>query len=482
MSSTSFPDLTSKEPVTEERRLELLALARASRIQWVLETVTEDATSAGKGVLSILTKSEDIHHNVPISASIQSIFNFCTDVVGDGEFLDIEAMVPIICADELEGEGDDEASPLLPGLVGSGDGDASEAVDPYAAFIDRLRRSGAGEIVKALQQYVLKCRSTPVVTTLANHPSLSPSAVQSQISHVTAQCCANALWREGDSASPPSPPVAAVTAEMVERFVHLKLHDLLLGADPDDRARDETLSARIQTLGFLSPEHLDIRSLLPYSVGGSTKHWSELLRGPMAHLEEIGSRRCPNDKMACVKRWATATMSLLTELNSAQTAGRGRGRGGPPGADEFLSLLILTLQRCNPAKLHSTQKYLQNYLSPSKLNSEYGYLLAQLVSAIHFLEFADAASLTISPEEFQLAIDASKLAANNQLNKKGAQTRNFGIDVNDPEIKSCTILRWSQAGDDVVLSPEDWAAITATEQRSEQKQCSQSLFSRYKQM
>ena len=477
-SMSSIPDLVNGKSVSEERRLELLALARASRIQWVLETLSSsDNTSTEKNILSILTKTEPGQNIIPISDSIQSIFNYFTDIIADHEFINIESMIPIACYDEFEYENEKENE-----IPTSYDKD----LDPYAIFIDKLRRPLAIDIVKQLQLYIIKCKSTPVLNTLSAHPQLSSSALQSFLASVTNQCRSNALW------SSQTPAEFEITKECIEKFVHIKVYFLVFGSESEDDNHDSLLSRRIKSLDFLSPEHLDIKSLLHHSVHGMPRadtsgtnnkssssssssdgessgpvHWSVLLQGPMCHLSDMEKRQCPNDKMACVKRWAAATMNLLNDLKSKapqpkQRSGPGGGRSAPPGADEFLSMLILTLQRCNPTSLYTTQKYMQSYLSPTKLNSEYGYLLAQFVSATHFLEYADASSLTISPEEFQLALDASKLAAEkqiedlqNQQHGQGRVSRGGTRSSTDNDKDGCVCsVQWLGDGD-IVLTAED---------------------------
>ncbi|CAN0159024.1 unnamed protein product, partial [Ectocarpus sp. 12 AP-2014] len=64
-----------------------------------------------------------------------------------------------------------------------------------------------------------------------------------------------------------------------------------------------------------------------------------------------------------------------------------RAAGGAlPGADDFLPALILLVKRANPPGLHSTLEFVQSFRDPSKLLSEAGYVLTQLVSAVCFLE------------------------------------------------------------------------------------------------
>ena len=46
-----------------------------------------------------------------------------------------------------------------------------------------------------------------------------------------------------------------------ESFVHRKLRHKLFGVTADDKAGDDALARRIDSLGFLTPQHLDVQSL-----------------------------------------------------------------------------------------------------------------------------------------------------------------------------------------------------------------------------
>ena len=149
----SAPDLTKVKPVTEDRRLELLALARISRIQWVVETANATLSSADKNVLPILTKNENVTENIPISASIQEVLNYFTKVIGDNEYVSVNSLIPISCYDEFETENDTDVIP-----------EYNTNIDPFVQFVDKLRRPLATEIVKTMQLYLLKCKVIPITS------------------------------------------------------------------------------------------------------------------------------------------------------------------------------------------------------------------------------------------------------------------------------------------------------------------------------
>jgi len=248
-----------------------------------------------------------------------------------------------------------------------------------------------------------------------------------------------------------------------EKFVFLKLYEPLFQiatAGLEDQMANQRTHERIESLQFLSAEHLDIRSLRfltdeKAASGTNTMNGrmvmneslkgteSRLLTEPIAHLRALEYARSPEDKLQCVKRCSIAIAQLLkaahlrkNSLLQQSTASNPNLTSPPPkssapGADELLPVMILTLKCCNPHNIHSNIKYLQHFLRPARMVSEAGYLLTNLVSAVYFLDNVDAQALTIEPEEFDRAILRCKQQAkdaNMKLLKDHPHTRK-GIEL-----------------------------------------------------
>ena len=359
------PDLTKVIPVTEDRRLELLALARISRIQWVVETANTTLSSSDKNVLPILAKNENVAQNIPISSAIQEVLSYFTKVIGDNEYVSVNSLIPISCYDEFEVENDSDVIP-----------EYNPNVDPFVQFIDKLRRPLATEIVKTMQLYLLKCKVIPINTATNSHTNnpfnkienhqnsvnnknITPTTVFQFLSTLYSMMRQNPLWCNETKIQ------YEITMEMCEKFISMKLYYTCFGADIEDESKDLQLHSRIASLQFLSPEHLDIRLLM----NKTENEWLPLLQPCIHHLLEIDGKHCPNDKMLSIKKWGMSIALVIKELKEKESNHKTRstssitnsnsGHSQPPGADEFLSLLILTLQRSNPPRLYSTQKYLQ---------------------------------------------------------------------------------------------------------------------------
>lgn len=84
----------------------------------------------------------------------------------------------------------------------------------------------------------------------------------------------------------------------------------------------------------------------------------------------------------------------------------------PPGADDFLPVLIYVTIKANPPQLHSNLLYIQQYRRQSRLVSEAAYFFTNLVSAESFIKNMDAKSLSMDEREFEKNMQTAKLLLN----------------------------------------------------------------------
>jgi hypothetical protein len=414
----------------EERKLELLALARRSRVKWITDAADKpnsgssdphqsksgDAVTkpAGAGTPTNANKRRD---KFPAAECIQNVLEVLSEIVDDGEVIDIDAVISLIPTDK---DIDELQSAEVPQYDGP-DGPKNH----YTVFIEKLRHFGAVEIVKSMQYFVMKFEQTirnyqlemmtedpqllskSAVAALDDGEDLSRDRLEDP---VTAKRVASVweflektynamhssyLWASETDAQ------WEKTKAACEKFLFIKLYHLIFACDVEDSHLDKKLADRVASLSFLTGEHLDIRYLRPGD--------NSLLMGPVNMLRRLASARSPADKLSVLKK---------TSLAIAEALKKARTDGSLPGADEFLPMMILAVKECNPPQISSTVKFLQRYTEPRKLVSEAGYLLTHFVSAVQFLEHVDARALTISPEEFERSMARSIAAAkraNDQL-------------------------------------------------------------------
>lgn len=230
-----------KNTVSPERKLELLGLARRSRLQWILE--------AG-GKLKYQSSKDDSGRKIPASECLQSILNFLTDVVNDGEIVGVESLAPHECLDE-----DHDMNMPIPKY--------DDGVPHYAVFLEKLKHPNAIDIVKSLQQFVVttenKVRerldsSLSDISSDGSFESDIADEIRAFLETQYEEMRENELWARE------SFPQWEKSMECTEKFLFVKMYDSLFGTNILDAEKDETLHERIKSLAFLSPEHLDMKS------------------------------------------------------------------------------------------------------------------------------------------------------------------------------------------------------------------------------
>eukprot|EP00752_Nemacystus_decipiens_P013443 g11906.t1 len=408
--ATTTPAAAAGAGFDQKRRTELLAEARRKRVAWV-----EQARGIDEGVDGARRRRENEAAEVGRKAEgeLQRLFpsavkfhDFLSGLAGDPEESpagDMSAILRPFMIEDVD-IGDDRPIPAY-----------REGSAPFDVFLDKLRHPRAAEVVKSLQQFVAafkaKAEAPPTLPSPGPRGTAGSStpyvgvpvsgaagaggrgknwgaeslpdgggggggggaasggtsgggngvtaATMSGMMHaflgrVEAQMRESALWRRETEAQ------WEETRESLERIVMHKVFDHAFGlaADP---ARDSSISNRLRSLAFLKEEHLGVPPLVDAEV--CTRIVAGLLTGDR-------DRSAP-------------------------------GAAPLPGADEFLPALILLVKRSNPPGIHSTLEFVQSFRDPSKLLSEAGYVLTQLVSAVCFLEEVDASVLSIAHGDFE---------------------------------------------------------------------------------
>jgi hypothetical protein len=148
---------------------------------------------------------------------------------------------------------------------------------------------------------------------------------------------------------------------------------------PEDRAKDAALSARLRTVTFVRPEHLDIS---PRFMGAL---WQEGLDA----LLRIRLQKSPAGKEASLVRSCRALLGAASEAT---------GKSGV-GADDLMPLIIYTVLRANPPGLAADLAFLTAFRP--QCSGEAGYYLTNLASAVGFLEQLTPKALSIDAAEFR---------------------------------------------------------------------------------
>jgi hypothetical protein len=234
--------------------------------------------------------------------------------------------------------------------------------------------------------------------------------------------------------------------EVLEAFVMEKLYPRAFCPTPNDIKQDEQLNKQIESLSFIQFQHLDILS----SVASDTKalaRWQRI----QEQIHQLNVFLSPRRKMDCILRVCYHITALLSEYRgiSSRLSNDVNDENTPlplntanavdvdnrneeaslsikkkeeekveeeeqvqfmylPSADEFLPALIYVILKANPLQLKSNVNYILQYRHPQRLMSEPGYFFTHVVSSVAFLENLDGSLLSITPEEFEAGLRATK--------------------------------------------------------------------------
>jgi len=262
---------------------------------------------------------------------------------------------------------------------------AATAPLTFHDFLERMRHPSAADLVRSIKSFIVSFSNN------APNPEKDSRSVQEFLVTMEEAFRAHPLWAgatedELDSAG-----------EGLEKYLMTKLFNHAFGSLPEDAKHDQELSEKMSLVQqFIRPEHLDIQPNFQNET-------SWLLA--QKELQKINTYKAPRDKLVCILNCCRVINNLLLNVSMATN-------DNPPGADDFLPVLIYVIIKANPPQLHSNLLYIQQYRRQSRLVSEAAYFFTNLVSAESFIKNMDAKSLSMDEREFEKNMQTAKLLFN----------------------------------------------------------------------
>ncbi|CAJ2644287.1 unnamed protein product [Trifolium pratense] len=214
-------------------------------------------------------------------------------------------------------------------------------------FLERMRQPAAADFVKAIKSFIVSFSNN------GPDPDRDSAAVQDFLANMEAAFKAHPLW------SGCSEDELESAGEGLEKYVMTKLFARVFASLPDDVKLDDQLSEKMSLIQqFIRPENLDIKPAFQNET-------SWLVIG-----------------------------NLLLNASLAS-------KDNPPGADEFLPVLIYVTLKANPPQLHSNLLYIQRFRRQSRLVGEASYYFTNMLSAESFISNIDAKAISIDETEFE---------------------------------------------------------------------------------
>lgn len=411
-----------------------------------------NSISVSAGTATKLAKQNK--SKVPAAECVQQVLDFFYNLLTDDmEAIDVDQL--LLSVQDTDAE---EDLRNFQETVGSG------TLSDFDLFLRKLLLPQAAHIVKLLQRFVLKIQSryrnlqllpTSVFglnmqntahdksnnekSSYGNGP-LKADEVWDFIDHICQAMQESELWASGPGSSILSPakafaklpagstvtsrtsmllPLDSSVEVFVERFVFRKIGDYIFAGDKAEAQKNQQTEQRIQTLQFVTAEHLDIRSFEGYSEAKI----AELIFSSSAALGMLTQHSAPSDKVVCLRNCCQQVALLLKQLKMERDkSSSGNAFASLPGADELLPMMIYVVLKTHIPQLHSQIRFLQSYIRPKQMLSEAGYLVTQFVSAVYFLDNVDASALMIEPDAFDSAMLQAKERAKYELLLQQQQT------------------------------------------------------------
>ncbi|WCJ44570.1 Vacuolar sorting protein 9 (VPS9) domain [Euphorbia peplus] len=246
-------------------------------------------------------------------------------------------------------------------------------------FLERMRQPSAADFVKSIKSFIVSFSNN------GPDPERDSAVVQEFLANMEAAFKAHQLWagcseEELDSAG-----------EGLEKYVMTKLFTRVFASLPDDVKADEQLSEKMSLIQqFIRPENLDIKPIFQNET-------SWLLA--QKELQKINMYKAPRDKLVCILNCCKVINNLLLSISSSDN---------PPGADDFLPVLIYITIKANPPQLHSNLLYIQRYRGQSRLVGEAAYFFTNMLSAESFISNINAKSISLEETEFEKNMESAR--------------------------------------------------------------------------
>ncbi|KAF9601384.1 hypothetical protein IFM89_019237 [Coptis chinensis] len=248
-------------------------------------------------------------------------------------------------------------------------------------FLERMRHPSASDFVKSIKSFIVSLSND------AHDPEKDSAAVQEFLTKMEGAFRAHSLWAGSSKEELES------AGEGLEKYVMTKLFTRVFASLPEDVKYDEKLSEKMALVQqFIRPENLDIQPAFQNET-------SWLLA--QKELQKINMYKAPREKLVCILNCCKVINNLLLNASIAS-------HEHPPGADEFLPVLIYVTLKANPPQLHSNLLYIQRYRCQSRLVSESAYFFTNMLSAESFISNIDAKSLSMDETEFEENMDSAR--------------------------------------------------------------------------
>jgi hypothetical protein len=261
-------------PASEERRRQLLRLARKSRHQWIMSGAKNEWQEMNNKNLNEKTDPTKLR-KIPAVETLQEVLNFLSELSNQEHILIETLQFHDVDDDDI----DDTQIP-----------NHNSNMSPFVVFIEKLKLQQSAEIVKLMKQFVMTIENDiqerGAIAQSEEQINIRINKIWEFLKNIQIKMKENSLWINENQAEWDK------TKEACEKFMFNQLHHLLFACDIDDVTKDKKTHDRIQSLEFLNSEHLDLNKNRNNSVDVELRKCSIILK-------DLIKCHNPHDKVNC---------------------------------------------------------------------------------------------------------------------------------------------------------------------------------------
>ena len=155
-----------------------------------------------------------------------------------------------------------------------------------------------------------------------------------------------------------------------------------------------------RTLGWIQPEHLEIKKLYVNQLKSAEKY-----------ISKMNEAKSVFDKLECIQN-AFVIMNNTVKFIS--------GKNENAGQDEMTPLFQYIIIKSQPERFYTNINYIKCFLSSTDLISKYGFFVTQMESACTYILHIKASDFKMNEEEFNnKRNEYAKIYENKDINNNG---------------------------------------------------------------
>lgn len=177
------------------------------------------------------------------------------------------------------------------------------------------------------------------------------------------------------------------TCEEIEKYITSCMYNHIFPSESS--IEDTNLHRKALELDWIKPEHLDI-----VPANRNEDMWKLAIEA----MESMETYRAPAEKLTCL----LDCMSIIVNVLTLVSAGAG------VSTDDSLPIIIYVVIKAKPTRLYSNLNYISKFRHSSKMIGLKGFVFQQFQSAAAFVLTVDNTCLSISLEEYEKNVKASR--------------------------------------------------------------------------